>query len=292
MNHRKWLKVRLFMLTGLTVGAVLVGSYWLLVRDRRVPPSTDTGEHVPPTLDVSCRVRFLEPAERLQAINDFLATGERKAFPADQSANPVLHSDRYAVVRVENLTREALYLFSLDQDLVEAHEMNREQAALMRSVVARAAGTPNGEHTRRYYEPLIKQLEAPFLRTLTSAFAVEEESRAADGAIVVFSSRDLLMLSQCRTPRVPSAEDLLGSSHTVTFTMQPGEGIDLPIYVLGRRRHDTSRLVPGAYTVRAAVSYALAPSGEARRITSEPVTVTVTEEHIRAAEAYWGPPRK
>ena len=49
---------------------------------------------------------------------------------------------------------------------------------------------------------------------------------------------------------------------------------------------------PGTYTVRATVSYAEAPSGETKRITSEPVTVTVTEEHIKAAEAYWAAAKK
>jgi hypothetical protein len=43
----------------------------------------------------------------------------------------------------------------------------------------------------------------------------------------------------------------------------------------------------GTFTVRATVSYAEAPSGEKKSVTSEPVTVTVTADHIAAAEAYW-----
>jgi hypothetical protein len=44
-------------------------------------------------------------------------------------------------------------------------------------------------------------------------------------------------------------------------------------------------LKPGTYTVRAHVGYVEAGIDESKWVTSEPVTVTVTEEHIKAAEA-------
>lgn len=85
-------------------------------------------------------------------------------------------------------------------------------------------------------------------------------------------------------PEVPSAKLLRANNHPL-FILPDGGHIDLPIPILGRL--DTPRTKPGTYKVRAIVSYAEAPDGETMQITSEPVNVTVTEEHIKAAEAYW-----
>lgn len=44
--------------------------------------------------------------------------------------------------------------------------------------------------------------------------------------------------------------------------------------------------------MQATVSYAEAPSGEKKEVVSGPVKVTVTAEHIKAAEAFWNADKK
>jgi len=118
------------------------------------------------------------------------------------------------------------------------------------------------------------------------AFIVDVEVRGAHGSVLDDSYPPHDVLQSIVPPKVPPAAELL-ARNPPTFTLRPGEGIDLPISILGKVRNRQRGLKSGTYTVRATVSYAEAPNGETKRVTSEPVTVTVTEEDIKATEAYW-----
>lgn len=276
MISRRWLKGRLFIFAGLAALTAIVGSYWLLVRDR----------HVRSAPNVSCRVRFLEPAERSQIAADLLATGAiDQAFPAELSANPVVHHGRYATVRFENTTDVPLNLYSLCPWPLSAdmQEANRALATELRNATGDTFRTP------RQKEELVRSLEAPIAPTLRSAFVVDEELRAPNGTSI--ARTDLSHPAAWLNQSVPPASELL-ARNPLRFILLPGEGIDLPVSVLGNLRNRANGLTPGTYTLRVTVSYAEAPSAEVRHITSEPVTITVTEEHIKAAEAYWASVQK
>jgi hypothetical protein len=130
----------------------------------------------------------------------------------------------------------------------------------------------------------IKATRGEVASVARDALIVDTEVRDEGGNVVKVT--DLLLAGGGW--EVPPASEVL-TKHPPVVTLRAGEGVDLPMSLLGGL-HTYKALVnvkPGTYTVRAIVSYAEAPSGETRRVTSEPVTVTVTAEHIKAAEAYW-----
>lgn len=119
-------------------------------------------------------------------------------------------------------------------------------------------------------------------RNVRHAFIVNVDAYDSNGKALEKIDPDLVMYISTNEPTVPTADVLL-SRHPQTFTLQPNEAIELPMTLFGAPR----LLKPGTYTVRATVSYAEAPSGETKRITCEPVSITVTEDHIKAAKAHW-----
>lgn len=71
------------------------------------------------------------------------------------------------------------------------------------------------------------------------------------------------------------------SSRTAEFASRallPGESIELPFDLLGPIT--VGGVKPGVYTVRAVFEYLAAPDGAVKSITSDPVTVEITERHI------------
>lgn len=123
-------------------------------------------------------------------------------------------------------------------------------------------------------------------RGLQHAFMVEVTVWDAGGNIL---DGDKFELNRYRPYALiaPLSPDVILSRHPKTFTLQPAEWTDLQMPILGNMSHPSRGLKPGTYTVRATVSYAEAPSGETKRVMSDPVTVRVTEEDIKAADAYW-----
>ena len=122
-------------------------------------------------------------------------------------------------------------------------------------------------------------------RSLASAFVVDVDVWDPQARKIEGWGAEIVVM-QSFVSRVPPA-DILLANNAQTFTLQPGEETELPMSLFSMVTHPRPGLQPGAYTVRATVSYAEAPSGEKKSVTSEPVTVTVTAEHIKAAEAYW-----
>jgi hypothetical protein len=57
--------------------------------------------------------------------------------------------------------------------------------------------------------------------------------------------------------------------------------------ILGRVTSRERGLKPGVYTVQITCSYAEAPDAAMKHFGSEPVKVSITEEHIKAAEVFW-----
>lgn len=248
---------------------VAIGGYWFFVRnheDRAVGTPTCRIEllsrdervrresmHTPPKLPEPPKSPFGEALSPP-------ATPLWRAPPATQADNPLLYNSNYAVVRFENPTGQALSVYAI-----------------------RGRGD-----------------KWPIIR---DAFIVDVEVRDPAGTQVVSVIRSL----QCCPnplvyPVVPSVEELR-QNPPPTFMIQPGEGVELPIPILDdlpavltlplqAAGIPAQPIKPGVYTVRATVSYAEAPSGEKREVVSEPVKVTVTAEHVKAAEAFWKTEKK
>lgn len=92
--------------------------------------------------------------------------------------------------------------------------------------------------------------------------------------------------------RIPTAEELSRREKPSLYGLPGHTAIELPVNILDHWSQPQYGLKPGTYTARVTVSFAEAPSGEARQIVCEPVAVTVTEEQIKAAKAYWTPGSK
>lgn len=80
---------------------------------------------------------------------------------------------------------------------------------------------------------------------------------------------------------------ILQDNNYPAFVLKPKQHVNLPMSVLGSWGIPRPGRDPVTYTLRATVSYIEAPSGETKRITSEPVTLTFTEAHFKARDAYW-----
>jgi hypothetical protein len=232
-----------------TLGVALcaVLAYCFLIRDREVPKFTEA-----PT----ARIRFLSSEERLlQPPPPKRPDGWRPLYnvvdpvvPPSERDNPLICWEHVAVVRFENSTKLPLALYS----------------------VRASAGTPDGDRP-----------------SIQSAFLVTEEVRNIEGTVLTGIDPELrFMLSLGTPPEIPSPATLLARMPE-TFTLQPGEGVDLPISALGGAFYPSRVLAAGTYTLRASVSYAEAPSGETKQVISEPTSITVTAEQSKAAEAYY-----
>jgi hypothetical protein len=264
---------RIGAIAGITISLGLF-VYWLIQREREGAQ--------PVVAEPICSIRFLTTEERLSIANRLLETGEiEEPFPMSQVDNPVLHPGRCAVVQFQNVTAQPITVYSLhewpvDPDVLKS---NNEMAIAIRNGTAHTFGNA------RRKAHLLKSLEnAPSPPSIRTAFVVDEEIRDVNGNVV--QVYDLSQSIVFPGHKVPPAVDLL-ARNPLSFTIEPGGVVELPVSILGKFRRRSDGLVSGSYTMRATISYAEAPSGETRRITSEPVTITVTEEHIKAAEAYW-----
>lgn len=92
-------------------------------------------------------------------------------------------------------------------------------------------------------------------------------------------------------PSVPTTDELSQRKQPMTYELPAHTAIELPVDILSHWSNPRYGLKPGTYTARVTVSFAESPSGTARHIVCEPVTVTVTEEQIKAAKAYWDGPK-
>lgn len=225
-------------------GAVL----WLMNRERE--PSTLVAHTEPRTVFLpTCTVRWLTPEERLAASHpppDRFG-GRLPPPPADQKDNPLLYSNWFAVIRIENKTTETLRFFDF-----------------------------SGRGTR-------------FL----DAVIIKTEVRDQRGDVLNYPSSYYALSSGSNVdPVVPPASHLLAEPRP-TLALSPGEATELSVSILSNYHHPEWGLIkPGTYTTRFTISYAEAPHGTAQRITLDPVTVTVTEDNIKACKAYWNTWRK
>ena len=121
-------------------------------------------------------------------------------------------------------------------------------------------------------------------KRLRDAFIVDVEVRAPTPDLVP-TKPEFTNIHSILPPTVPSQSRLLADPPP-TLTFAPGDGVDLQVSILGNW-HVADWLKPGVYTTRFTISYAMAPTGEKREITTEPVKVTVTEDNIKAAKEYW-----
>lgn len=225
-----------------------------------------------------CRIVFLEPEQRMKPdrlrgsyFHPVARESDRLLLP-EQVNNPVLFQDRFAIARLENAAPHQLGFYCvsmlwwpLDAELRQAL---KSQALAIRDQRERDRALTN-----------LEEMGTPSVRDIAIA---DVEIRGADGEII----RPTTLHRSQIEPRVPPAQELIANKRPAYF-LQPGESIELPIPILGHLTNRQAGLKPGTYTVRAVLSYAEAPSGAAHRITSDPVAVTVTEEQIKAAEAYW-----
>lgn len=259
-------------------GVVLAaaGGYWFFIRKHEGRPAG------PPT----CRIEFLSPDERVRRQSlrtppkppesfNLLADNQSghslptrpaplwRVPPATEADNPLLYNNNYAVVRFENPTGQPLGVYAI-----------------------RGRGDK---------WPIIGD-----------AFVVDVEIRNPSGKPTVKNPLDMLRSvlvgPPLEPPPVPPADELR-QEPPPTFTIQPGEEVELPIRILNGlpafampslrfRDNPAWRFPPGVYTVRATVSYAEAPGGEKREVVSDPVKVTVTAEQVKAAEAFWNENKK
>jgi hypothetical protein len=120
------------------------------------------------------------------------------------------------------------------------------------------------------------------------AFLVQVDVRAADEDVPSeIPLSDPEYADRTGQPLLPTV-DLLQRIKAPTITVPPGESIEVPISsILSWRSNRQRGLRPATYCVCVTLHYVEAPGGEGRQITSPPVDVTVTEEHIRVAEAFW-----
>jgi hypothetical protein len=231
-----------------------------------------------------CRIRLLTREERLhpdRAKPHLVTTTEiEHPYPDDQADNPVLLQDRFAVLLFENTTGRALHVYLHGWALVEEDPDALQQLREMGRVMVRQSKFKN-ELARQH---ALKLIDAPrYAHPAAGAFFVNVEVRGSDGEVIrVPEPPSCLQFNS--SP--PTAEQLRSGTYP-TRTLKSGESIEFALPILGKLRDPERGLKPGSYTVRATVSCAEVPRGETRHITSEPVTVTVTEDDIRAAEAYW-----
>lgn len=211
-----------------------------------------------PSVAMNCKIHFVTPTERVKR---FQSTPRRTStfsplarppVPNEEQDNPVLLAETFAVVRVQNPTANILSLYAFSAPLHHPDQISSDPG-------------------------------------IETAVLVEAEVHGADGVLLPGDALNTPVRSFA-DPRIPPAAELLARKPK-SFHLAPQEEHEFPISLLGRVLTRERGLKPGTYTVRATVSYAEAPGGETKRITSEPVTVTVTEEHIKAAEAYWAAAR-
>jgi len=214
-----------------------------------------------PVNSTRCTIQILDANERMRRANAYIdyidllprtsrPPGSIPRPPVSEADNPILLASHFAQVNFQNNTDSPILLYSISQSSDEMAKVSR-------------------------------------------AFVVDVEVRTPSGQVIQVFNPSWSMSD----PSVPTANDLREfNPPPQTFALQPGEVIDLSLPILGKLPQllnprsfaipDWS-MRPATYTVRATVSYAEAPSGETRRVTSEPVTISVTEQHIKAAEAFW-----
>lgn len=258
------------------VAAALVASAF---RPKDNQPAHSRAEPQP----VCWSVRFLSHQERLhpepQWHHPVDAHEAVRPYPAEQVDNPVLFATRYVRARLENTTGAPLAVFARAIPVPEAESRQHEEQ--QRETIRNMRGV-HGEE--KAYLLSLLGTHAP--RGYSAALCSELEELVTDA-----NGAEVGHVAGSRWPRPGNA---LGSADEIrtggyaTHIIEPGQIIEFRMSVLGHGLSSAANIPkPGTYTVRAVLSYAEAPSGETRRVTSDPVTVTVTEEHIRAAEAYW-----
>jgi hypothetical protein len=199
-------------------------------------------------------------------------------YPDDQADNPVLLQDRFAVVRLENTTDRAIDVYLHSISLLEDDESVME---MERAIVKMRAFK-----TERAREHALKLVETSrYSHPAQGAFHVHAELQDSYGELHRVSDR--YMAGCVQISNVPPSAEELRSGRFPKRTLGMGESIEFPLQIFEVLPSRERGLKADAYTVTATVSYAVAPSGGTKRITTAPVVVTVTEDHIKKAEAYW-----
>ncbi len=234
-------------------------------------------EHPQPPTEPICRICFLNADEPMDSTfpSQYVDWNHiDHPYSREQANNPVVNQGRFAIVRFENVTKQPVVLYSLhpDPELPNDPDFRKMQKELV-----------SGITNDRQREKLLQSCDTPWVHTNQSTLEVRHDVRDAENNLLGSPNYYHSLLSGLS---VPSPEMLL-KRNPKSFVLNPGEWIDRPMWILGQPKQSFAGLKPGTYTVRALVSYAEAPSGEKKTVTSEPVTITITEEHIKAAEQYW-----
>jgi hypothetical protein len=271
-------RIILMGVAGLVASAGVAVYYGFFRGDGKLP--------VPPD-EPTCRIRFLTHEERLHPGREwrhpFDSHEAELPFPPEEVENPALFYSRFVRVRFENTTGRVLSLYGpAKPDPAGSQATLDEQRQRLRAQLDEFGNM--SEKVKQYQLSLFEPGMA--LHPATSCFLVAFEVFGADGRLIQPVERDQMIQSLVFTDVVfPSAAEYQAGGYLAN-DLQTGEAVELRINsVFGKLTHD--QIKPGTYTVRATMSYAEAPSGETKRVTSEPVTVTVTAEHLKAADAHW-----
>lgn len=169
-----------------------------------------------------------------------------RSFSIDYAENPLIMQNNYAVLIVRNDSAKALNAYSF-----------------------LPATSCNGSHST----------------TTTGAFLIKMEIATIQGLAI-----EIVDPVQKWDPSFPRREDLV-KRPVVTILPQGEQELRIPILanlpsLLDPQRGAVSEgiLKQGVYKVNAVVSYAEAPSGEIKKIHSEPIDIVVSESHIQQAE--------
>jgi hypothetical protein len=220
---------------------------------------------VVPMASPTCRIQFLTKEERLTAPVLKLPPNAIKIplpdLPAEEFENPVLYRNRYAIIRFDNHMTHDLVFYTAVWHLDYYQECQSIKLPTDRPIT----GIPS---------------------VVSSGFLVRVEVQDEKGDLLTGDYAPWDSLESLGPPHLPTVGDLKSDNYT-TVALRAGEGIDLPMSILGRVICPQRGLKPGLYTIRATVSYAEAPYGDAKHVVSEPVNMRVTLEHMKAVETYF-----
>lgn len=122
----------------------------------------------------------------------------------------------------------------------------------------------------------------PELYRVTDAFTVEVEVYNSKKEIVKPTPNYAVSLA---SPTMPSADKLKTQDAPFLVAIRPKEKIEISFSLLGKLQPQD--VMPGEYSVKAKVSFAIAPEGEKKVIESAPYKIIIKEEHLKATHEFW-----
>ncbi len=271
-TSRFWKRTIPLAILGVMAGAGLV-LYRSFSRQHSELPTTSA--------EPSCRIRFLTREERLNPERMWRhpvdAHEAERPYPPGEVDNPILFKMRFARVLFENTTDRILSVYGPGKpspddtggDRAEREFLNEKQGM--------------SERVKEYLLSCLEPVSG--LHPAYCCLRVDVEVFGSDGKLIE-PKPEIWECIQFSGIEFPSPAEYQAGGY-LAHELQPGEVIELRMPSLfGQLR--PSQITPGTYTVRAVVVYAEAPSGETKRVTSEPVAVTITAGHLKSAEAHWG----